>query len=58
MVASHSTVEQMIKIMLKYVDRKTAIRMARDFHNHVSGNRSVVDTFKRIVERLSHNQDE
>jgi hypothetical protein len=52
MVASKSTTDQIIRIILKYVDRKTAIKMARDLHNHVKGNQSVVDTFGRIVERL------
>jgi hypothetical protein len=52
MVASKSTTEQIVKILLKYVDRKTAIKLARDLHNHVRGNQSVVDTFGRIVEYL------
>lgn len=52
MVASRTTVDQVIRIILKYVDKKTAIKMARDLHNHVKGNQSVVDTFGRIVERL------
>jgi len=55
-VASHDTVEQMIKVLLKHVDRRTAIKMARDMHNHVRGNQSVTDTFKRIVEHLSHQE--
>jgi hypothetical protein len=52
MVASKKTVEQIIKIMGKYMDRKTALKMARDIHNHVTGSQSVTDTFRRIVERL------
>ena len=52
MVASHETVEQMVKVLLKYVDKETAIKLARDLHNHVRGNKSVVDTFKRIAEKL------
>jgi hypothetical protein len=52
MVASRTTTEQIIRILLKYVDKKTAIKLARDLHNHVRGNQSVVDTFGRIVERL------
>lgn len=53
MVASRTTTEQIVKILLKYVDRKTAIKLARDLlHNHVRGNQSVVDTFGRIVEYL------
>jgi hypothetical protein len=52
MVASKTTVEQITRILLKYVDKKTAIKLARDLHNHVKGNQSVVDTFGRIVERL------
>jgi hypothetical protein len=52
MVAGKTTTEQIVKILLKYVDRKTAIKLARDLHNHVKGNQSVVDTFGRIVEYL------
>jgi hypothetical protein len=52
MVASYDTVDAIIKVFLKYVDKKTAIRMARDLYNHVHGNKSVTDTFLRIVERL------
>ena len=52
LVASYDTVDAIIKVFLKYVDRRTAIKMARDLHNHVPGNKSVTDTFRRIVERL------
>lgn len=60
MAASKTTVDQIIRIILKYVDQKTAIRMARDLHNHVKGNASVVSTFGRIVVRLHEmdNEDE
>jgi hypothetical protein len=51
-VASKATIEQIIRILLKYVDKKTALRLARDLHNHVQGNKNVVDTFRRIVEEL------
>jgi hypothetical protein len=44
--------------MLKHVDRKTALRIARDLHNKVTGNKSVVDTFCRIAERLAHMDDD
>jgi hypothetical protein len=57
MVASLSTVEHIVKIMLKYIDKKSALRMARDIHNHVKGNQSVTQTFKRIVEELVENGD-
>jgi hypothetical protein len=52
LVASKATIEQIIRILLKYVDKKTALRLARDLHNHVQGNKNVVDTFRRIVEEL------
>jgi hypothetical protein len=52
MVASLKAVDQVIKIMLKYVDKKTALRMARDLYNHVDGSKSVTDTFHRIATRL------
>lgn len=57
MVASKKTVEHVVRIMLKYIDRKTALRMARDVHNHVAGNSSITETFKRIVERLIEEDD-
>jgi hypothetical protein len=52
MAASKATTEQIIKVLLTYLDRKTAIKLARDLHNHVKGNQSVVDTFSRIVQHL------
>jgi hypothetical protein len=57
MVASHQTVSKIIKVLLKYVDRKTARRIAHDFYCHVPGNKSVMDTFRRIVEEL-HEEEE
>jgi hypothetical protein len=59
MPASKSTVEHIVKIMLKYVDHKTALKMARDIVNHVRGNQSVTVTFHRIVEELiEHDHDQ
>jgi transcription elongation factor GreA-like protein len=52
MAASHQAVEHMVKIMLKYMDRKDALRMARDIYSHVKGNQSMTETFHRIVEEL------
>lgn len=57
MVASKSTVEQIVKIMLKYMDRKTALKMAREIVTHVRGNASVTQTFHRIVEELVERED-
>jgi transcription elongation factor GreA-like protein len=57
MAASYQTVEHIVKIMLKYMDKKSALRMAREIHNHVKGNQSVTQTFKRIVEELVENGD-
>jgi hypothetical protein len=52
MVASHSTIEEIIKIVLKYIDKKTARRMARDLYCNVKGNQSTTDTFRRLSESL------
>jgi 16S rRNA C1402 N4-methylase RsmH len=52
MVASHTTIEQIVKIVLKYMDKKTARRMARDLYCHVKGNQSTIDTFRRLSEIL------
>jgi 16S rRNA C1402 N4-methylase RsmH len=57
MVASQATVEQIVKIMLKYMDHKTAVKMARDVYAHVKGNQSVTQTFHRIVQELVENGD-
>jgi 16S rRNA C1402 N4-methylase RsmH len=57
LVASKSTVEQIVKIMLKYMDRKTALKMAREIVTHVRGNASVTQTFHRIVEELVERED-
>ncbi len=57
MAASKQTVDEIIKILLKHVDRKTAIRLTRDLHNHVKSNLSVVETFRRIAERLVEKDD-
>lgn len=57
MVASHQTVEHIVKIMLKYMDRKTAVKMAREIYTHVKGNQSVTQTFHRIVQELVEDED-
>jgi transcription elongation factor GreA-like protein len=57
MIANLKTVEHIVKIMLKYMDKKSALRMAREIHNHVKGNQSVTQIFKRIVEELVENGD-
>jgi hypothetical protein len=57
MVASHDTVGQIVRIMLKHMDRKAALKMAREIHNHVRGNASVTQTFKRIVEELIEREE-
>jgi cytochrome c-type biogenesis protein CcmH/NrfF len=58
MVASHQTVDKIIKVLLKYVDRETAHKLARDLYCHVKGNQSVIDTFRRIAERLLEEEEE
>lgn len=58
MVTSHRTVEQIITILLKYVDKKTALRMSRDLYQRVEGNKSVHETFHRISLKLLEMQDD
>jgi hypothetical protein len=43
--------------MLKHMDRKTALKMAREVFCHVQGNQSVTQTFRRIVEELVEKGD-
>jgi hypothetical protein len=50
-------VEQIVRIMLRYMDRRTALKMARDITNRVRGNASVTQTFHRIVEELVEHED-
>jgi hypothetical protein len=52
MVASHDAIAQIITIVLKYMDKKTARRMVRDLYQHVNGNKSTMDTFRRLAETL------
>jgi hypothetical protein len=56
-VASRSTVEQIVAIMLRHVDKETALRMAREIYCRVRGNASVTQTFHRIVEELVEHED-
>jgi hypothetical protein len=52
MVASRTTTEQIVEIVLKHMDKRTARRMARELYGKVNGNKSVTDTFRRLVEAL------
>jgi hypothetical protein len=36
---------------------RTPVRLARDLCDHVQGNKSVIDTFRRIAERLAEKGD-
>jgi hypothetical protein len=54
----HQTVDRIIKILLKYVDRQTAHRIARDLYCHVRGDKLVVDTFRIIAEQLEYEEEE
>jgi hypothetical protein len=57
MVANQKTVDQIIKILLKHMDRKKAKCIGRDLYGHVSGSKSVTDTFRRIVEKLEEEEE-
>jgi hypothetical protein len=52
MVASHQSIDQIIKIVLKHIDKKTAKKIVRDLYCHVDGNQSTTDTFRRLSEVL------
>lgn len=58
MVASLKAAETMARILRKYLDRKTALRLMRDLHAHVPGNKSVMETFARVTERIMEEEDE
>jgi hypothetical protein len=57
MVANQRTVDQIIKVMLKHMDPKKAKCLGRDLYCHVSGSKSVTDTFRRIVEKLEEEEE-
>ena len=57
MVTSNKTITKIVEVLLKYVDRDTAIKIARDLHNEVPGNKSVIDTFARVVEYIEVHHD-
>lgn len=52
MVTSRRTVDQIITVLLKYVDKDTALKIARDLYQQVDGNKSVHETFHRIIVKL------
>jgi hypothetical protein len=56
-VANQKTVDQIVKILLKHIDLKKAKRIGRDLYGHVSGSKSVTDTFRRIVEKLEEEEE-
>jgi hypothetical protein len=58
MATNQKTVDQIIKILLKHMDQKKAKRLGRDLYGHVSGSKSVTDTFRRIVEKLEEKEEE
>ena len=53
MAESRHTIEQIIKVMLKHVDRKIALRIVRDLYGRVHGSKGITDTFRRVADRLS-----
>jgi hypothetical protein len=57
MTTNQKTVDQIIKILLKHMDLKKAKRIGRDLYGHVSGSKSVTDTFRRIVEKLEEEEE-
>jgi hypothetical protein len=56
MVASQRTVDQIVRILLKHIDLKKAKCLGRDLYGHVSGTKSMTDTFRRIVEKLEEEE--
>lgn len=52
MVASHESVEQIVEIMLKHIDKKLAHQMVRELYHKVKGNKSLLDTLLRVSMRL------
>jgi len=57
MVASRASVDQIIKVLLKHLERKKALQIARDLHNRVEGSKSLTETLARVAESLAHMED-
>ena len=57
MGANRFTVEQIVRVLLRHLDRKAALKLARDLHNRVEASKGVTDTFARVVESLAHMED-
>jgi hypothetical protein len=52
MPANQKTVDQIVRILLKHIDLKKAKCLGRDLYGHVSGSKSMTETFHRIVVKL------
>lgn len=52
MVASHESVEQIVTVLLKYLDKKLARKMVRELYHKVNGNKSLMETLLRVNEKL------
>ena len=56
MVASHKSIEQMIKIILKHMSKETARAMVREMYHTVDGNKSVMDTLCRLAQEVENHE--
>jgi hypothetical protein len=51
MVASQNTIEEIIRVILKHVDRDTAHAIIHDLQK-IDGNKSFRDTIKKIASKI------
>jgi hypothetical protein len=56
MVASTSSIEQMVRIILKHVDKKKARALVRELYHNVKGNKSVMETLMLLAQRLEEEE--
>lgn len=57
MVENKATVDAIVKILLKRLDKEAAHRMARDLYSHVHGTKSLTDMFLRIAKKLEEDEE-
>ena len=56
MVASTKSIEQMVRIILRHLDKKTARILVRELYHDVEGNKSLMETLMRVAQRLEEEE--
>ena len=51
-MATQEAINQITRILLKYLDKKTSLKLMRELYGKVQGNQAVTNVFKRVVDKL------